>query len=100
MDKATEIRSLQARAVAIASVKDIDKRHYGGMKLEYDCRTFEDRHKIIGGLDSKMEVEFRAVLAILFDHILFDKLEDPDFTAVMSKPDVDLNKAVRGIDES
>ncbi len=100
MDKLPELRTLQARAVAIAAVKDVDKRHHGGMKLELDCRAFEDKYKTIGGFDSQTEVELRAVVSILFDHILYDAFEDKDWSAAVNAPEVNLDDVVRGIDES
>lgn len=100
MSVISEIRTLQVRSVAIAAVRDVNKRHHAGMRLELECRAFEDKHKIIGGLDAQIEVEFRAVLTILFDHVLFDTFEDHDFEAVTSGPKADLDKVVRGINES
>ena len=79
-----DLKHLQDAAVVIAAQTDRKLRHKGGMWLDSECRKFEETYRPFDGIVlPQVEVDFRAVIKILVDYILYDALEDMDWAAAM-----------------
>jgi hypothetical protein len=83
-----DIRALQIATSQICRIEDKPQRHKAGMWLNEQCVNLDKKHGILGGVSTAErdanEVEFKAVVMLLLDHILVDALEDEDFSDMMT----------------
>jgi hypothetical protein len=93
-----ELHDLEQKAIVISRLPNRDMRHKGGYMLESECRHLDSRYRVLGGLDSQAEISLRAVLQMIFDYILYDALDDEDWTVAMpSHYDGDIEAVVQGL---
>lgn len=98
MDLLAELQDLQQKAILFATMDDREKRWSGGRWVERQCKDLDNRHRILGGFDDKLEVELRAIITIVFDYCLYDCLEDQDWIAAMpNRFDGDLQAVMQGL---
>ena len=96
-DMQDQIRDLQKKAVIFAQIPDRKIRHQAGYALDYDLKILDGRYQILGGLDSQSEVEFKAIITILIEYILYDALEDEDWALTLPDHyDGDIESVLKG----
>ena len=85
MSRDADIRHLQELAVNISHIPDRKKRNAAGLWLEGEIDRVDKKYKIIDSpfVPDQAKVEFKAVIQILFDFILYDALEDDDWAMTL-----------------
>jgi len=98
MDLIGELHDLQQKALLFATETDRDKRHAGGRWLERECYHLDNRYRIMDGFNEEAKIELSAIVTIIFEYMLYDCLEDPDWAEAMpTSYDGDLNAILQGM---
>jgi hypothetical protein len=85
MDIIGELQDLQKKAMLFATETNRETRWKAGFWVEYQARQLDDRHRITDGFNEEAKVELGAIITIVFDFLLYDKLEDSEW--IESLPD-------------
>lgn len=85
MDVIGELHDLQKKAVLFATETDRAKRWRCGFWVEHEAHQLDRKYNILDGLNQEAKVELSAILKVVFDFLLYDKLEDEDW--ILALPD-------------
>ncbi len=79
MDIIGELQDLQQKAMLFATETNRELRWKAGFWLEAQVRAIDDKNRITDGFNNEAKIELSALLTIIFDMLLYDKLEDSDW---------------------
>jgi hypothetical protein len=85
MNVIDELHDLQKKAMLFTLEPDREKRWKAGFWAEHQCNQLDNRYRILNGFNEEAKVELSALIKIIFDYLLYDNLEDPDW--IMAMPD-------------
>ena len=98
MDLIGELQDLQKKAMLFTTITDRERRWNGGFVVEHQARQLEEQYRITDGNNEEAKVELAAVLTLVFDFLLYDKLEDSDWIeALPDHYDGDIDALVQGV---
>lgn len=91
-----ELQDLQRKVMLFTTVTDRQKRWRAGMWAESQARQLDRRYRILDGFNETARVELSAIVKMIFDFLLYDKLEDEDWIeALPDHYDGDIEQMVR-----
>lgn len=85
MDMIGELQDLQRKVMLFTTEANREKRWQAGLWAEHQCKDLDSRYRILDGPNEEAKVELSAIIKIIFDYLLYDKLEDEDW--IITLPD-------------